>query len=41
VREALDVWDEDDRVRLELSRRLKARFDPAGVCNRGVFVGGI
>lgn len=26
---------------LDASRRLKARFDPLGVCNPGVFVGGI
>ena len=26
---------------VELMRRVKARFDPARVCNPGVFVGGI
>jgi FAD/FMN-containing dehydrogenase len=41
VRARLDVWDEDDPARLELSRRLKARFDPTNVCNPGLFVGGI
>ena len=41
VREALDVWGEDDGGRIELSRRLKARFDPHGICNPGIFIGGI
>ena len=41
VRSALDVWGEPEGGRLTLSRRLKARFDPEGVCNPGVFVGGI
>lgn len=41
VRDAVDVWGEPEGGRLALSRRLKARFDPQGVCNPGVFVGGI
>ena len=41
VRERLDVWDEQDPARLELSRRLKERFDPGGMCNPGRYVGGI
>lgn len=42
VREAVGVWGQaPDDPRLELMRRLKARFDPARVCNPGVFVGGI
>jgi glycolate oxidase FAD binding subunit len=39
VREKVDVWGEADA--LPLMRRVKARFDPHGVCNRGIFVGGI
>jgi glycolate oxidase FAD binding subunit len=39
VRTALDPWGEADA--LELMRRVKRRFDPAGACNPGVFVGGI
>ena len=39
VRGKVDVWGEDGAV--ELMRRVKARFDPAGVCNPGIFVGGI
>jgi glycolate oxidase FAD binding subunit len=41
VRERVDVWGVGDSPEVELMRRLKARFDPAGVCNPGVFVGGI
>jgi glycolate oxidase FAD binding subunit len=41
VREAMDVWGESDAGRLELSRRLKQRFDPRGICNPGRYVGGI
>jgi len=38
VRAALDPWDEPaDGPRAELMRRVKARFDPAGTCNRGRF----
>jgi glycolate oxidase FAD binding subunit len=41
LRRAVDVFGEDDPARLALSRRLKERFDPAGACNPGRFVGGI
>ncbi len=41
VRSRLDPWGGGDGPALELMRRIKARFDPAGVCNPGVFVGGI
>jgi FAD/FMN-containing dehydrogenase len=42
LRERVDPWGgEGDPVGLELMRRLKARFDPAGICSPGVFVGGI
>jgi glycolate oxidase FAD binding subunit len=37
----LEVWHEASGAPLELMRRVKARFDPAGVCNPGIFVGGI
>jgi glycolate oxidase FAD binding subunit len=39
VRRAIDVWGE--AAALGLMRRVKARFDPSGACNPGVFVGGI
>jgi glycolate oxidase FAD binding subunit len=39
AREKVDVWGEGDAV--PLMRRIKARFDPHGVCNPGIFVGGI
>ncbi|MFL5839640.1 MAG: FAD-binding oxidoreductase [Thermoleophilaceae bacterium] len=38
VRASLDVWDAEP---LELARRLKQRFDPAGVFAPGTFAGGI
>jgi glycolate oxidase FAD binding subunit len=41
VRAAAGVWGEVDAATLALMRRLKARFDPAGTCNPGIFVGGI
>jgi glycolate oxidase FAD binding subunit len=42
VRESIDPWGGGtEGPALELMRRVKARFDPARACNRGVFVGGI
>jgi glycolate oxidase FAD binding subunit len=42
LREQLDTWGAgDDGPELQLMRRIKQRFDPAGTCNPGVFVGGI
>src|SRR5579884_1530282 len=41
-RDAIEPWvPAPEAAALELMRRLKARFDPAGACNRGIFVGGI
>jgi FAD/FMN-containing dehydrogenase len=37
----LDRWGVADGPAIELMRRVKGRFDPAGVCNPGVFVGAI
>ena len=39
VREKVEVWGDDGA--LPLMRRVKARFDGPGVCNPGIFVGGI
>ena len=36
-----DVWGAPETPGLALMRRLKERFDPAGTCNPGIFVGGI
>ena len=41
VREAVDPWGEVDPAALELIRRVKARFDPAGALNPGRFVGAL
>lgn len=40
VRVALDPWG-GEAGPVELMRKVKARFDPAGVCAPGLFVGGI
>ncbi len=40
--EEVDPWGSaSDPAALDLMRRIKARFDPAGTCNPGVFAGGI
>lgn len=41
VSRALDVWGPQPGNVLALMRRVKQRFDPSGVCNRGIFVAGI
>ncbi|HEX2148698.1 MAG TPA: hypothetical protein VHI31_00780, partial [Actinomycetota bacterium] len=41
LRQEIDVWGGQPEPLLALMRRVKERFDPAGVCNRGIFVGGI
>jgi len=41
VRAALDPWGSSEGAPIELLRRMKARFDPQGACNPGVYVGGI
>ena len=41
VRQKTDVWDEPEGSAVELMRRVKARFDPDGLCSPGVFVAGI
>jgi len=43
ARPAMDPWgwEKADDGALRLMRSVKARFDPAGVCNPGIFVGGI
>ncbi|MGH2788872.1 MAG: FAD-binding oxidoreductase [Actinomycetota bacterium] len=41
VRAKVDVWGEVEPGSLRLMRRVKERFDPQGILNRGIFVGGI
>jgi glycolate oxidase FAD binding subunit len=41
ARGAVDPWALADGSELELMRQIKLRFDPADVCNPGIFVGGI
>jgi glycolate oxidase FAD binding subunit len=41
LRAAIDPWGVQDGPALELMRRIKLRFDPAGACNPHLFVGGI
>lgn len=36
-----DPWGPMQPALLDLTRRLKRRFDPTGTCNPGIFVGGI
>jgi FAD/FMN-containing dehydrogenase len=36
-----DPWGPVQPALLDLTRRLKLRFDPTGTCNPGIFVGGI
>lgn len=41
ARGAVQPWNVPEGPELELMRTLKAEFDPAGICNPGVFVGSI
>jgi glycolate oxidase FAD binding subunit len=41
IRVQHDAWGPVAGPAVELMRRVKARFDPAGTCNPGLFVGGI
>jgi glycolate oxidase FAD binding subunit len=41
VRAEIDPWGPAERPSIELMRRIKARFDPSGTCNPGLFVDGI
>jgi hypothetical protein len=41
VRAAIDPWGVQETPALMLMRGVKARFDPAGTCNPGIFAGGI
>jgi glycolate oxidase FAD binding subunit len=41
LRRTVDVWGVAAGPELDLLRRVKARFDPTGVCNPGRYVGGL
>ncbi len=41
ARGAVDPWVVAEGPELELMRAIKSRYDPAGVCNPGIFVGSI
>jgi glycolate oxidase FAD binding subunit len=41
LRAEVDPWDDVGAAELALMRRVKERFDPAGACNPGLYVGGI
>jgi glycolate oxidase FAD binding subunit len=42
VRARMDPWGSDlPETSQKLMQRVKARFDPTGTCNPGLFVGGI
>jgi glycolate oxidase FAD binding subunit len=41
VRAEGNVWGEPDPGTLQLMRAVKSRFDPAGICAPGLYVGGI
>jgi glycolate oxidase FAD binding subunit len=41
ARESVESWGEVPAPSLALMRRLKANFDPKGLCNAGRFVGGL
>jgi glycolate oxidase FAD binding subunit len=41
LRAELDPWSAPNGPLMDLMRRIKQRFDPAAVCNPGVFAGGI
>jgi glycolate oxidase FAD binding subunit len=41
IRRKIGTWEAPDQASMTLFRRIKQRFDPNNICNRGVFVGGI
>ena len=41
VRDLVDPWGVEDGPELNLMRRTKQRFDPRGILNPGIYVGGI
>ena len=41
IRHKVGAWEAPDEPSMTLFRRIKERFDPNNICNRGLFVGGI